>query len=99
MSHVLYPPDLDLMGLVAAIQWHTARTSELSGIDITLNLPTDLGRLPNEIEIALFRVFQESLENVRRHSGAPWPKCAWFGKRRESCWRLKIKGVERRRAF
>ena len=74
LSHVLYPPDLDLMGLVAAIQWHTARTSELSGIDITLNLPTDLGRLPNEIEIALFRVFQESLENVRRHSGSPVAK-------------------------
>lgn len=70
LSHLLHPPVLDVMGLIAAIEWHTARTIELTGIDVRLDLPANLGRLPSEIEIALFRVLQESLENVRRHSGS-----------------------------
>jgi PAS domain S-box-containing protein len=71
LSHLLYPPALDQMGLMAAIQSHTARTSEISGIAISHELPADMPRLPREIEVALFRVLQESLENVRRHSGSP----------------------------
>ncbi len=70
LSHLLHPPVLDVMGLIAAIEWHTARTVELTGIKVKLDLPPSLGRLPNDIEIALFRVLQESLENVRRHSGS-----------------------------
>jgi PAS domain S-box-containing protein len=70
LSHLLHPPDLDLMGLIAAIQWHTSRITDVSGIDITLDLASDLGRLPRDIETALFRIVQESLENVRRHSGS-----------------------------
>ncbi len=68
LAHLLHPPDLDMMGLIAAIQWHTSRVREVSGIEITLDLPGDLGRLPKDIETALFRILQESLENVRRHS-------------------------------
>lgn len=70
LSHLLYPPALDQMGLVTAIQWHAARTSEVAGIEVTLEVPADMVRLPREIEVALFRVLQESLENVRRHSGS-----------------------------
>jgi PAS domain S-box-containing protein len=68
LAHLLHPPDLDMMGLIPAIQWHTSRVTEVSGINITLDLPRDLGRLPKDIETALFRILQESLENVRRHS-------------------------------
>jgi PAS domain S-box-containing protein len=71
LSHLLYPPALDEMGLVAAIQWHAARTSEVTGIKVKLDLPAEVPRLPRETEVALFRVLQESLENVRRHSGSP----------------------------
>ena len=70
LSHLLHPPDLDKVGLMAAIRWHSRRMSEMSGIHITLDLPAGLERLPEDIEIALFRIVQESLENVRRHSGS-----------------------------
>ena len=69
-SHLLHPPDLDAVGLVAAIRWYAARFSERSGISVKLNLPDDLCRMPQDNEIALFRVMQESLTNVQRHSGS-----------------------------
>jgi len=69
-SHLLHPPDLDAVGLVAAIRWHAARFSERSGITVKLSLPDDMCRLPPDNEIALFRVMQESLTNVQRHSGS-----------------------------
>lgn len=71
LSHLLHPPDLDHGGLTSAIQWHTAQIRKVTGIEIVLDLAMDLGRLPRDIEIAFFRVLQESLENVRRHSGSP----------------------------
>jgi two-component system CheB/CheR fusion protein len=69
-SHLLHPPDLDAVGLVAAIRWYAARFSERSGISARLSVPDDLSRLPQDSEIALFRVVQESLANVQRHSGS-----------------------------
>lgn len=69
-SHLLHPPDLDAVGLVAAIRWYAARFSERSGISVKLKVPDDLCRLPQDNEIALFRVVQESLTNVQRHSGS-----------------------------
>ena len=69
-SHLLHPPDLDAVGLVAAIRWYAVRFSERSGISVRLNLPDDLCRMPQDNEIALFRVMQESLTNVQRHSGS-----------------------------
>lgn len=71
LSHLLYPPALDQMGLETAIRSHTARACEVSGIAIEIDFPEEMPRLPREIEVALFRVVQESLENVRRHSGSP----------------------------
>jgi PAS domain S-box-containing protein len=70
LSHLLHPPDLDSVGLVAAIQWHCRQVREMTGIRITSEFPARLDRLPHDIEIALFRIVQESLENVRRHSGS-----------------------------
>jgi len=69
-SHLLHPPDLDAVGLVAAIRWYARRFSERSGISVKLNVPDDLCRMPQDNEIALFRVMQESLTNVQRHSGS-----------------------------
>ena len=70
LSHLLHPPDLDTMGLVSAIQSHSRQVSRVTGIDLNLELLTEKSRLPEDIETTLFRVFQESLENVRRHSGS-----------------------------
>ncbi|HLY63265.1 MAG TPA: PAS domain S-box protein [Terriglobia bacterium] len=70
ISHLLHPPDLDAVGLAAAVRWYVARFSAISGISVKLNLPDKICRLPQESEIALYRVIQESLNNVQRHSGS-----------------------------
>ena len=71
ISHLLHPPLLDEVGLVSALRWYLEGLSERSGIDIHLEVdPTDLGRLRPEIETAIFRVIQEALTNMFRHSGA-----------------------------
>ncbi|HEV2500192.1 MAG TPA: PAS domain S-box protein [Terriglobia bacterium] len=69
-SHLLHPPDLDLVGLVCAIPWFVNRFIERSGIQVDLYLPKAKLRLPQDAEIALFRIMQESLTNVQRHSGS-----------------------------
>ena len=70
VSHLLHPPLLDEAGLASAIQWYAEGFSQRSGIHLDLNLQLDLARLPSEVEITLFRVLQESLTNIHRHSGA-----------------------------
>ena len=70
LSHLLHPPLLDEAGFTSAASWFVAGFSQRSGIPVSLDLPPDLQRLPDAIEIALFRVLQESLTNVHRHSRA-----------------------------
>jgi signal transduction histidine kinase len=70
LSHLLHPPTLDEIGLPSAIQWYVERFAKGSNINVTLEIPTDFGRLSREKEIALFRVVQESLANVHQHSGS-----------------------------
>src|ERR1700730_7118448 len=57
-------------GLSSAAEWYVEGFAKRSGIHVTLDLATDRDRLPIAMEIALFRVLQESLTNVHRHSGA-----------------------------
>ena len=71
ISHLLHPPMLDEVGLVPAIRWYTTGFAERSGIAVELDLPANLHRLPTELETAVFRVVQESLTNIHRHSGSP----------------------------
>ena len=68
LSHLLHPPLLDEAGFASAASWFVAGFSQRSGIPVALDLPADLQRLPEAIEIALFRILQESLTNVHRHS-------------------------------
>jgi PAS domain S-box-containing protein len=70
LSHLLHPPLLDEAGFASAASWFVSGFSERSGIPVSLDLPPDLPRLSEAIEIALFRVLQESLTNVHRHSRA-----------------------------
>ncbi len=71
LSYLLHPPLLDEVGLLSAMRWYAEGFAKRSGIVVELDVPAHLGRLPREIEIALFRVVQESLTNVHRHSGSP----------------------------
>jgi len=70
ISYLLYPPMLEEMGLQLAIPWYLDGFGKRSGIQTRLELATNIGRLPRDIELAIFRVIQESLTNVHRHSGS-----------------------------
>ncbi len=70
VSYLLYPPMLEEMGLGSAIPWYLDGFSARSGISTTFDIQPDFGRLPPDSELALFRVLQESLTNVHRHSGS-----------------------------
>jgi signal transduction histidine kinase len=71
MSYLLYPPMLEEMGLKTAIQWYIDGFAKRSGIAVQFDISPHLRRLPEEIELTAFRVLQESLTNVHRHSGSP----------------------------
>jgi signal transduction histidine kinase len=70
ISHLLHPPLLDEAGLPSAVRWYCDGFSKRSKIDVDLDCPTDFGRLPREVETAIFRLIQECLTNIHRHSGS-----------------------------
>jgi len=71
ISYLLHPPLLDEAGLASAIRWFAEGFAERSKIIVNLELSPALGRLSEEFEIAIFRIVQESLTNIHRHSGSP----------------------------
>ena len=70
-SYLLHPPLLDEIGLSSALRWLADGLRQRSGIKIELELPEAMERLPPEHELAIFRVAQEALTNVHRHSKSP----------------------------
>jgi signal transduction histidine kinase len=70
LSCLLHPPLLDEVGFTSAARWFTDEFAKRSGIKVKLDLPDGKDRLPELAEIALFRILQESLTNVHRHSGS-----------------------------
>jgi signal transduction histidine kinase len=70
-SYLLHPPLLDEIGLLSALRWLADGLRQRSGIAIKLEFPETMGRLPPEHELAIFRVAQEALTNVHRHSKSP----------------------------
>jgi len=73
-SYLLHPPLLDDMGLASALNWYIEGFSKRTGVSVQLSIPDNLPRLSLQTETALFRVTQESLSNVIRHSRS---KQAW----------------------
>jgi signal transduction histidine kinase len=71
ISQLLHPPLLDEIGFASAAKWLVESFSEQSGIRVDLTLPEHLRRLPDTVELTLFRVLQESLTNVRSHTKSP----------------------------
>jgi PAS domain S-box-containing protein len=69
-SYLLHPPLLEEAGLSSAISWYVQGVSERSGIAIEFDISQEFGRLPRELELVVFRVVQESLTNIHRHSGS-----------------------------
>jgi len=70
ISHLLHPPLLDELGFHSAARWYAEGFAQRSGIKVELKLTEITKRLPRPIELALFRVLQESLTNVHRHAKA-----------------------------
>jgi signal transduction histidine kinase len=70
MSYLLHPPLLDETGLAPALSWYVEGLTSRSGLQISLSISDDFDRLPREMELVVFRVVQECLTNIHRHSGS-----------------------------
>jgi PAS domain S-box-containing protein len=70
ISYLLYPPMLEELGLKSAVPWYLEGFTKRSGIKTTFEVSREFDRIPGDLELALFRVLQESLTNVHRHSGS-----------------------------
>jgi signal transduction histidine kinase len=70
MSYLLHPPLLDEVGFACAAEWYIDGFAKRSGINVKADIANPRGRMPKKMEVALFRVLQEGLTNVHRHSGA-----------------------------
>ncbi len=74
ISHLLHPPLLDEAGLASALRWYIEGFAQRSQIQVVLDLPDDFERLSQESETTIFRMVQESLTNIHRHSGSKLAK-------------------------
>lgn len=88
LSYLLHPPLLDEFGLISALQWYAEGFGERSGIAVNLDIPASLNRLPPEMETSLFRLVQEGLTNIHRHSGSQTADISLICE--DGCLRLKI---------
>lgn len=70
LSYLLHPPLLDEVGLSSAARWFVDGFVRRTKINVKLDIPSDLVRPSEEVELTLFRILQESLTNVHRHSGS-----------------------------
>jgi signal transduction histidine kinase len=70
VSYLLHPSELDELGLQSALARYTEGFEQRSGIRVQTEVPSDLGRLPQAVETTVFRIVQECLTNIHRHSGS-----------------------------
>jgi signal transduction histidine kinase len=78
VSYLLHPPILDDLGLEGALPWYASGFSGRSGIQVKVDLQPDLGRLPHGLELTVFRMVQEGLTNIHRHSGSTTAEITLF---------------------
>jgi signal transduction histidine kinase len=69
-SYLLHPPLLDENGLYSAVSWYVKGLQERSGLEVHLDISKDFGRLSREMELVIFRLVQECLTNIHRHSAS-----------------------------
>ena len=83
MSYLLHPPLLDESGLPVALRWYAEGLAERSGMSISVNIPDNLGRFGRDMELMMFRLVQECLTNIHRHSGSKTAEIAVWSNSRE----------------
>jgi signal transduction histidine kinase len=69
-SYLLHPPLLDEIGLRAALDWYVDGLRQRAGLDVEVNIGPEFERLSRHLELTVFRVIQECLTNIHRHSGS-----------------------------
>jgi len=69
-SYLLHPPLLDESGLPAALSWYVRGLTERSGLEISVDISEHIERFPRELELMVFRLIQECVTNIHRHSGS-----------------------------
>ena len=92
LSYLLHPPLLDQAGLVSALKWYVEGFTKRTGINVNLLALESIGRMGSEIETALFRIVQESLTNIRRHSQSETAGIRLWRDREEICLEIKDYG-------
>jgi signal transduction histidine kinase/CheY-like chemotaxis protein len=92
ISHLLHPPMLDEAGLEFALQWYVEGFAERSNINVKFELAPDLGRLPRDVETAIFRLVQECLTNIHRHSESPVASVRLSRDEHEACLEVRDQG-------
>ena len=100
LSYLLHPPLLDVVGLGSALRWLATGFAERSGVAVEVAIGDGMESLPQDVATALFRVAQECLANVHRHSGSAWARIILS--RSDQGVRLKVldggRGFERKEA-
>lgn len=93
ISHLLHPSGLEEAGFPAAARWYAEEFAKRSGIQLKVEIPNLRSRLPREVEIALFRILQESLGNIHRHSKSASAEITLEPGSREVLLTIKDNGV------
>jgi PAS domain S-box-containing protein len=92
MSYLLHPPLLDETGLAHAIRWYAQGLAERSDLRIQVDIPENFGRLSSDLELAMFRIVQECLTNIHRHSESKTAKIALSRNRETACLEIEDEG-------
>ena len=92
LSYLLHPPLLDELGLLSAVRWYTQGFEKRTGIPVEVAIPRELPRLSPDREVALFRVVQEALANVHRHSGSKAARVQVRANKREVVLEVRDRG-------
>jgi len=92
ISHLLHPPLLDEVGLASAARWYAEGFAKRSGIELVTDIPDETGRMPRAAELVVFRVLQESLTNIHRHSKSPRAEVSLHSSRAMAILRVRDYG-------
>jgi signal transduction histidine kinase len=93
ISHLLHPPLVDELGFVAAAGAYLEGFSKRTGVEVNLDLTEPEERLPRDLELVMFRILQEALTNIQRHSKSAKAEVQFHADRREATLKIRDFGV------